>query len=49
MTTYQWNQLGINEITNQYLYGQTTTPRQSVQKHGRRITIWLPVNLDFFT
>ena len=23
---YEWNELGINEITNLYLYGQTTTP-----------------------
>ena len=26
MATYQWNQLGINEITSLFLYGQTNKP-----------------------
>lgn len=26
MTTINWNALGINEITNLYLYGDLTTP-----------------------
>ena len=37
---YTWNQLGINEITNLYLYGTTTT------SHAKQIMI--QNNVPFF-
>lgn len=59
MSIYQWNQLGINEVTNLYLYGQTIKPadllsesliRPSLEnlKEGERSPYWVELDAVSF-